>query len=87
LAGDSGLAGIGGNDAIGLRETANLAVRGGNLPPIQTHGNVAALGESVVRSAVGLVARQNGPVARSSLNLAALFRLGSFCQPKIIFSE
>jgi hypothetical protein len=46
--------------------TANLAVLGGNLPPSRTHRQRSAFGEIVVRAAVGLVARQNGPVARST---------------------
>src|SRR5688572_5489516 len=54
------------NDAVGLGGTANLAVLGGNLPPSRTHGHRSPFSEIVVRTTVGLVARQNGPVARST---------------------
>jgi hypothetical protein len=49
-----------------LGGTANLAVRGGNLPPRRAHGTDSESNGLFVRSAVGLVARPNGPVARST---------------------
>jgi hypothetical protein len=52
--------------AVGPGGTVSLAVLGGNLPPSRTHGHRLPIGEVVVRAAVGRVARQNGPVARST---------------------
>ena len=48
-----------------LGGTANLAVLGGNLPPSRTHDGRPTVSAHAVRTAVGRVARQNGPVARS----------------------
>jgi hypothetical protein len=50
-----------------LGGTANLAVLGGNLPPSRAHKDCSPFSKYHARSAVGLVARQNGPVARSTL--------------------
>ena len=68
--------------AVGPGGTANLAVLGGNLPPSRTHDARSPFGARVVRTAVGRVARQNGPVARSTRNSdsalsGATFRSGS----------
>ena len=60
---------------LGFGGTANLAVLGGNVPPSQTHEDRSPLSEDVVRLAVGLVARQNGPVARSTRTSTESFRL------------
>jgi hypothetical protein len=48
--------------------TANLAVLGGNLPPSGTHRPRPKSHAGIVRSTAGRVARQNGPVARSTRN-------------------
>ena len=63
------------NNAVGPGGTANLAVMGGNLPPSRAHGDRPPLGSHSLRSTVGLVARQNGPVARSTQTLIESFRL------------
>ncbi len=63
------------NDAIGLGGTGDPPVLGGNLPPSRTHDGRSPFNARVVRTAVGRVARQNGPVARSTRNSIAWFRL------------
>jgi len=63
------------NDAVGPGGTANLAVLGGNLPPSRAHGDCTPLGSPSLCSAVRLVARQNGPVARSTQTPIESFRL------------
>jgi hypothetical protein len=67
--------GLSRNDAVGLGGTANLAVPGGNLPPGRTHEPRSRFRGVFVRTAVGRVARQNGPVARSTRNPTATPRL------------
>jgi len=57
--------------------TANLAVRGGNLPPRDGWAANPLSGVADAPGAVGLVARQNGQVARSTRFSTALFRLKS----------
>lgn len=63
-------------DSIDPGGTANLAVLGGNLPPSQAPEQLASFKRQLRRSTVGLVARQTGPVARSTPPLAASLRLG-----------
>jgi hypothetical protein len=67
------------NDAVDPGGTANLAVLGGNLPPSRAHGDRTPFGSHSLRSAVGLVARQNGPVARSTQTPIESFRQN--CRP------
>ena len=55
--------------------TGHRPVLGGNLLPSRTHDDRSPFSARVVRAAVGRVARQNGPVARSTRNLTAPFRL------------
>jgi hypothetical protein len=55
-----------------------LAVRGGNLPPRRAHPNRTPFGGGVVRSVAGLVARPNGPVARSTLISTESGRINRF---------
>ena len=55
-------------DAVGLGGTGDPPVLGGNLPPSRTHDGRSPFSARVVRAAVGRVARQNGPVARSTRN-------------------
>ena len=69
------------NDAVGPGGTANLAVLGGNLPPGRTQNDRSPFSARIVRSAVGRVARQNGPVARSTRNSTASFCIGSAVGP------
>jgi hypothetical protein len=57
---------LGRNAAGGLGGTAKVAVLGGNLPPSRAHEEPSPIHERSARSAVGLVVRQNGPVARSA---------------------
>ena len=56
------------NDSVGPGGTVNLAVLGGNLPPSRAHNGRPPFSARVGRTAVGRVARQNGPVARSTRN-------------------
>ncbi len=63
------------NHAVGLGGTGDPPVLGGNLPPSRTHGSRSSISTRVVRTAVGRVARQNGPVARSTRNSTASSRL------------
>jgi hypothetical protein len=53
------------NDTLGQGGTANLAVRGGNLPP-RALAFLTLLFVPTPSKTVGLVARQNGQVARST---------------------
>jgi len=69
---------FGGNYAVGLGGTANLAVLGGNLPSSRTHNAHSPFRARVLRTAVGRVARQNWPVARSTRNSTEWFRFSGF---------
>jgi hypothetical protein len=53
-------------------------VLGGNMPPNRADGNATSFCDRVERSTVGLVARQNGPVARFTKLSVESFRLGRF---------
>ena len=57
-----------------LGGTANMAVLGGNLPPKQFIFICSLFGAPLRAAFGGLVARQNAPVARSTLNSTAWFR-------------
>ncbi len=70
--------GLSRNDAVGPGGTTHLAVLGGNLPPSRAHGDRTPLSLHSLRSAIGLAARQNGPVARSTQTPIESFRL-SWC--------
>ncbi|MBI3417150.1 MAG: DUF885 family protein [Verrucomicrobia bacterium] len=61
--------------AIGHGGTANLAVLSGNLPPRRVHQNNRPSDKCIARPTVGLVARQHGPVARSTQTHSTLFCL------------
>jgi len=54
--------------ALGPGGTANLAVPGGNLPPGWSMPGVCPMPPTFTQAGAGRVARQNGPVARSTLN-------------------
>jgi hypothetical protein len=66
------------NDAIGLGGTASLAVRRRSLPPRRPHDDQPPFSGPFVRSVVGLAARPNGLVARSTQMATAWIRLRKF---------
>ena len=63
---------------FGLGGTGHWPVLGGNLPPSRTPDGRPPFSARVVRAVVGRVARQNGPVARSTRNPTEWFRFGLY---------